>query len=133
MPEPTTLYDVQGLGPPYNIRMAERCGAPELLPARIALQVARLQDKIVTGVPVRGWITHLCETAALVVLGEKLEEWEEVRLSLLDAEMKEVPGHIYGKVTRMQPAADNLFEAAVGFTSVSPEVYRIIQEAVPGA
>jgi len=52
---------------------------------------------------------------------------------LLDASLKEVPGHIYGKVTMVKPTASDLFEAAISFTSVSPEIYQILRKAVDGA
>ncbi|MFH1595836.1 MAG: S4 domain-containing protein [Pseudomonadota bacterium] len=47
----------------------------------------------------------------------------------LDASLKEIPSHIYGKVTMVKPTASDLFEAAISFTSVSPEIYQIRRQA----
>jgi class 3 adenylate cyclase len=133
MPEPATLYDVQGIGGAYDLRLPDRSDRPRLLPEKINVLVARLQDKIVTGTPGRAWITHLCDTAATVALVEKVQEWEDVRLTLLDANLQELPGHLYAKVTMVKPTASDLFEAAISFTSVSPEVYQILRQAVEQA
>jgi len=133
MPEPATLYDVRGIGGSYDIRLPDRCDRPVLLSEKINILVASLKDKIVTGTPGRAWITHLCDTAATVALAEKVPEWEDVRLTLLDANLKEIPGHIYGKVTMVKPTASDLFEAAISFTSVSPEIYQILRQAAETA
>jgi len=133
MPEPATLYNVRGIGGVYDLRLPDRSDRPLLLSEKINVLVACLQDKIVTGTPGRGWITHLCDTAATVALAEKIQEWEDVRLTLLDASQQEIPGHIYGKVTMVKPTTPDLFEAAISFTSVSPEVYQILRQAVDGA
>ncbi len=133
MPEPATLYDVRGIGAPYNIRLTDRCENLVLLPEKLNVLVARLLDKIVTGTPTRAWITHLSDTGATVALGERLQEWEDVRLTLLDGNLNEIPGHIYGKVTLVKPTATDLIEAAISFTSVSPEIYQILRKAADGA
>ncbi len=133
MPEPATLYDVRGIGGPYNVHLAEQCPQLVELPKKINILVARLEDKIVAGTPGKAWITHLCDTAATVALGERLQEWEDVRLTLLDGNLNEIPGYIYGKVTMVKPAASFLFEAAISFTSVSPEIYQIIRKAAEEA
>jgi adenylate cyclase len=129
VPEPATLYEVRGIGAHYNLRLADRNEQLAHLPDKLGVLLARLEDKIVAGPLVPGWITHLSDTAATVALEEEVPEWAEVRLTLLDADHKEIPGHIYGKVTRVQPGAAHPYEAAVSFTSVSPEVYRLLRQA----
>jgi class 3 adenylate cyclase/HAMP domain-containing protein len=133
VPEPATLYEVRGIGAPYNLRLAERSDRLALLSDQLGVLLARLEDKIVSGPPVRGWITHLSETAATVALEAEVPAWAEVRLTLLDADLKETPGYIYGKVTRVQDGAAHPFEADVSFTSVSPEVYRLLRQAAGAA
>ncbi|HEX9882904.1 MAG TPA: S4 domain-containing protein [Desulfobaccales bacterium] len=51
----------------------------------------------------------------------------------LDASLKEIPGHISGKVTMVKPTASDRFEAASSFTSVSPEIYQILRLAAETA
>jgi class 3 adenylate cyclase/HAMP domain-containing protein len=133
VPEPATLYEVIGIGAPYSLRLAERRDQLAPLPVKLGVLLARLEDKIVTGPLVPGWITHLSETAATVALEEEVPEWGEVRLTLLDADRQEIPGHLYGKVTRVQPGAAHRCQAEVSFTSVSPEVYRRLKQAGGGA
>jgi hypothetical protein len=43
--------------------------------------------------------------------------------------LSEIPGKVYGKVTAVQPTGENLHEAAIRFTSVSPEPAQIILKA----
>jgi class 3 adenylate cyclase len=129
MPEPATLYEVQGIGAPYNIRLPERSEILVRLPEKINILVAPLKDKIISGPPARAWITHLCDTAATVAMGERLSEWDDVRLTLLDIELNEIQGYVYGKVTMVKATAPDRFEAAISFTSVSPEIYQILRQA----
>jgi class 3 adenylate cyclase/HAMP domain-containing protein len=124
MPGKPTLYDVQGIGAPYNIRLPDKSEELVKLPEEIKVHLHRLQDKIVTGAAGQAWVTHLCDTAALVNLEGTAVEWENVRLTFLDDKQEPVPGHIYGKVTRVKPSTEGRCEALISFTSVPPEIYR---------
>jgi class 3 adenylate cyclase/HAMP domain-containing protein len=124
LPGRATLYDVQGIAAPYNIRLRDKSDWLEKLPAEVMVQMHHLKDKIVTGATGQGWVTHLCDTAALVVSEDKVEEWEDIRLIFLDEKQKPVPGHIYGKVTSAKPLADGRYQVLISFTSVPPEIYR---------
>ena len=53
-----------------------------------------------------------------------LEAWEDLRLIRLDDNREPLPGHIYGKVTRVTLLEDGRFEVLVNFTSVPAEIYR---------
>jgi hypothetical protein len=94
------------------------------LPDRIEVQIHRLKDKIVTDATGRAWVTHRCDTAAMVTSEGPLEAWEDLRLILLDGNREPIPGHIYGKVTRVTPKEDGRFEVLINFTSVPAEIYR---------
>ncbi len=124
MPGRATLYDVQGIGAPYNIRLPDKSEAPVKLPEEIRVQLHRLKDKIVTGPPGQAWVTHLCDTAALVNLEGVVREWEDVRLTFLNDKQEPVPGHIYGKITQVKPSEEGRSEVLISFTSVPPEIYR---------
>jgi len=125
--QPATLYDIRGIGGSFNLQLKEKNENLVLLPEEINVLVSRISNKIVTGTIGRGCITHICETAALVSMGEKMKQWEDVRISLQDKNLEEIPGHIYGKVAWVEPFSSDLFEATIGFTSVSPEIYQIIR------
>ena len=124
VPGRATLYDVRGIGAPYNIRLPDKSEKLKQLPDRIGVRIHRLKGKIVTDATGRAWVTHLCDTAAQVTSEGALEAWEDVRLTLLDANQEPIPGHIYGKVTRVTPLEDGRFEVLVSFTSVPAEIYR---------
>ncbi|MFZ0052680.1 MAG: PilZ domain-containing protein, partial [Desulfobaccales bacterium] len=72
----------------------------------------------------------LSETGAQVISAGDLVEWEDVRLHLFEPDGTPIPGKIYGKVTQVQPGANGSLTATIRFTSVSPETYRIIRQAV---
>jgi class 3 adenylate cyclase/HAMP domain-containing protein len=124
MPGRATLYDVQGIGAPYNIRLRDKSETLEKLPVNVLVQMHRLKDKIVTGSQAEAWVTHLCDTAAVVVSEVRLEEWEDIRLIFLDQKKGPYPGHIYGKATWVKPLAEGRFEALISFTSVPSGFYR---------
>ena len=128
MPGRATLYDVQGIGAPYNIRLNDLSETLEKVPAEIMVQLHHLKDKIITGATTRAWVTHLCDTAALVDSEGAVEEWEDVRLIFLDDNQEPLPGHIYGKVTRVKPLLEGRYEVLISFTSVPPEIYGKLRQ-----
>ena len=89
-----------------------------------------MEDKIVVASIEKAWITHLSKAAAQIVVEEDLKEWQDVSLQLLDENLAERPGKIYGKVTRVKAGDDHRLEAEIRFTSVSQEIYRIIRQVV---
>ncbi|MGO8761810.1 MAG: adenylate/guanylate cyclase domain-containing protein [Desulfobaccales bacterium] len=132
VPGRATLYDVRSIGAPYNIRLPDKSEQLRQLPDPIEVRIHRLHGKIVTDATGRAWVTHLGDTAAQMTSEGALEAWEDVRLTLLDANQEPVPGHIYGKVTRVTPLADGGFEVLVSFTSVPAEIHRtFLQEPDP--
>jgi class 3 adenylate cyclase len=124
MPGQATLYDVRSISAPYPIRLPDKSEQLTKLPERIEVQIHRLQDKIVTDATGRAWVTHLGDTAARVTSEGPLEAWEDLRLILLNDNREPIPGHIYGKVTRVTPLEDGRFEVLISFTSVPAEIYR---------
>jgi class 3 adenylate cyclase/HAMP domain-containing protein len=124
VPGRATLYDVQGIGAPYHVRLPSKSKTPELLPQEIMVQLHHLKNKIVTGAGVQAWVTHLCDTGAVLTSTGKVEQWEDVRLIFLDDKQAPLPGHIYGKVTRVKPHDDGRCEVLISFTSAPPEIYR---------
>jgi class 3 adenylate cyclase len=129
IPGQVTLYEVRGLGPPYNLRLPERQEALVPLPERLAVHLDRIRDKVVVATLTDARVTHLSETGALVLFAGELAEWEDLRLNLVDSEGEMTPGRIYGKVTALAPGADDLQQATVRFTSVSPDARQHIRQA----
>jgi sigma-B regulation protein RsbU (phosphoserine phosphatase) len=130
VPRPATLYDVRGISGPYEVHLKDRREHLLELPQKMMVRLYRISEKIVRGTIEVAWITHLCDTAAQVHFEGELKEWEDIRLHLLDEAGAEIPGKIYGKVTLVQAAEEGRHQATIRFTSVSPEIYQIIQRTV---
>jgi len=130
VPGTITMYEVKGIGEPYNLRLKEKFETLVALPEKVAVQILRISEKIVTGTTGAAWIQNLCETSAVVVFEGKLSQWEDVRLHLLDKESAQLPGKIYGKVTETKVLDNNLHEAHIHFTSVSLEIQKFIQQLI---
>ena len=126
-----TLFEVEGMHGPFNLRLKAKQETLVLLAARLPVRLYRIQEKVVRGVLESAFITHLCETAATVLFQGDLEQWEDVRLIFLTEAGDEKPGKIYGKVMAVHLAGDHN-EAHLRFTSVSPEVAGVIQQAISG-
>jgi class 3 adenylate cyclase len=128
IPGTVTLYEVLGLGPPYNLKLKRRQEALVPLPQHVPVHLDRIRDKVVVATLTRALLTHLSETGAVALFQGELAEWEDVRLHILDGQGKTIPGRIYGKITALTPGADNLQQATVRFTSVGPEIHQKIRQ-----
>jgi adenylate cyclase len=129
VPGKTTLYEVTGIGEPYNIHLPERYETLTPLAEKIPVHLQRISEKIVIS-EVTAWITQLSETSAKVSFEGELWEWEDVRLLLLDAQGQEIPERLYGKVTAVKPDEGNRGEAQIRFTSVSPVIYAVFRRTL---
>ncbi|MGO9622612.1 MAG: adenylate/guanylate cyclase domain-containing protein [Desulfobaccales bacterium] len=133
IPGKATLYEVRAIGGPYNIQLKTRPQTLVKLPEPVQIHLQRMQEKVVVSSNEEVWVTHLGETAVRVTLEGDLVQWEDVRLQMLNRKGAPVPGKAYGKVTQLQPGAAGGLEATIQFTSVAPEVYRIIRRALNAA
>jgi class 3 adenylate cyclase len=129
LPGQAPLYEVGAIGGPYQLRARERGDRLVTLDSKLVVLVSPIKDKIITGTTEQAWITQLCDTAATIELVGKLQEWQDVRLSLLDEQSQPIPGHIYGKVTRVKLLEDGRFQADISFTSVAQEIYQRLRQA----
>ena len=130
IPGTLNLYDVRGVHGPYQIKLKERHEKLISLPEKINIQLWRLRGEVVLDSAKIAWITHLCETSATVIHQGELVKWEDVRLSLLNEKMEEIPGLIYGKVMSTENLEDELIKANISFTSTSIEFYRLIEQVL---
>ncbi len=128
VPGITTLYDIQGIRGPYNIRLRERERNLRPLPEPIAAQIYRLSHKKLTGEMGSARITQISETEALVRSEMELIEWDDVRLHLELEKLPATAGKIYAKVMSVKPSGEGLWEAHLHFTSIPSQLYRFFQE-----
>jgi len=130
LPEPVTLYEVRGMGWPYQLRLKVRQEKLVALPQRLPVHLDRIREKVVVSTLSSAWLTHLSETGAVVIFSGELAEWEDVRLHLLDPEGLVIPGRIYAKVTALDFSSDDRGQANLRFTSVSPDSRENIHRAL---
>jgi class 3 adenylate cyclase len=130
---PVTIYEVAGIGGPYNIHLEEQVETLTPLPERLNAHLYRMADKVVTGHWTPARITYLGETGAILLYEGELEAWEDVRLHLLDEQDAEIPGKIYGKVISVKDGDGAFREVQVRFTSVAAEILPVIRRAAGGA
>jgi hypothetical protein len=130
VPEPVTLYEVQGLGEPHNIRLPAKSETLTALPRRLAVNLYHIKDKIVSGDIVNAWITDLSLSSAIIACEGSVLEWQDVCLHLKDDQGKEEQGEIFAKVVSVKARADGGTEAMLRFTSVSPGVYQVIRRTM---
>ena len=130
VPGTATIYEVAGIGEPYDINLPDEIQPTTRLAKPLPILVNVMEDKIVISSIERAWITHISKAAAQIVVEGDLIEWQDVSLHLLDENLAERPGKIYGKVTRIKGRDDRRLEAEIRFTSVSQEIYRIIRQVV---
>jgi class 3 adenylate cyclase/HAMP domain-containing protein len=130
VPGLATLFEVAAIGGPYDLRIDKKSETLTPLPEPLPVALQRMQDKVVIDTLPEARLTQLCETAATVEFAGELQEWEDVRLRLLDEDGQELPGKIYGKVLVVEIPADSAPQARIRFTSVAPEVAQFIQQAI---
>jgi sigma-B regulation protein RsbU (phosphoserine phosphatase) len=126
VPLPATLYDVRGIGGPQPVRLKARRDILIALSAPLDVEVYLIKEKIVREAAGRAWVTHLCDTSAQITLEGELQEYDDVRLHLLDGRQVRT-GKMYGKVTAVRPRGGARREADIRFTSVSQDAYEIIR------
>jgi sigma-B regulation protein RsbU (phosphoserine phosphatase) len=124
-----TIYDVEGIGEPYNRSLPTKSEVMRLLSRPLEVRLDLMKDKIVSETIEQARITELGEDAARIVGRGEWRPWQDVRLRLLDENREELPGKIYGKVTAVTPAEDGGQTAEVRFTSVSAENRQTLRQA----
>ena len=97
-----TIYDIEAIGEPYNISLPTKSHVLTRLSRPLAVRLDLVNDKIITGSIKGAQIIELCDTAARVVFRGEVEQWQDLRLQLLDENGTELPGKIYGKVTAVE-------------------------------
>ena len=121
------LYDITGIGEPYNVYLTENEETLVAVREMINVEVYRIDEKVVAESGTTARITHISSSSAIIVLHEKLSQWENVRLQLLNNQLAPVPGKVYAKVVSVARVDDN-HEAEVHFTSVSPEAEKVFRQ-----
>lgn len=131
VPGTVTLYDVNGVGDPYNVSLPQKEEIPKELKVSLDLEIDRLEQKVVSDVQLQATLTHASLTSAILLVKGEVLQWEDLRLRVVRVDDEATEGEIYAKAVAVQHLGDRC-EAVVRFTSMSPDVYRIIREAAGG-
>jgi class 3 adenylate cyclase len=126
-----TLYDVRGISGTYSVKLPETLEAPSPIVKKIPVRIGNLHGKIVTHKSGNAWITHLSEQSAVIVLPERLDLREEIKIELLDEETGETVGEVFAKVISTDAKEDHT-ETVIRFTFVSPEIRRFLRSGPAG-
>lgn len=131
IPEKVPLYEVIGIRGPYDVRLPERDETdPVALQQPIPILLHRMSAKVTKDTKTaEAQITRLSRAAGVISLARPVNQWEDVRIQVLDKNMMPTPGELYGKILDVE-ISDDLHHATVRFTSFSPEVYGFLMKQV---
>jgi len=121
-----SLYDVRGIRGAHEVRIPDRDHTPVPLEHRINIKIYRLDEKVLDGEEITGWMTHVSLSSAEIIFSGALGQWQDIRILLVEQQSAETPPEVYGKVISVEKSgSDN--KAVIRFTSVSPEAYKMFR------
>ena len=101
--------------------------APIALKDAMNVRINRLDEKAVTDVTCSGRMTHASLSSAFLVISEKVQQWENLKLEILDNQMNPLAGDVYGKVVSVTEG-NGSYDAVVRFTSIGREAYLLLRK-----
>jgi class 3 adenylate cyclase len=123
---PVELYEVRGVGSPYNLALPDRHELYVGLHPPRPCDCALLDGKALTGETQHGTVLRISRSSMIVSLSDSPELMSNVRLSF---QLSDEPGQslddVYGKVVEMD---DDENEIKIRFTAVPDEVSDAIEE-----
>jgi class 3 adenylate cyclase len=124
----SVLYDVVGISGPYDIRLPVK--KDDLIPLRnkIDVRLYTLDRKAVSGTVLRASITHFSQKRVLVLSAYPVNQWEEVKIQILDDKFAPIAGESYARVISVKHVEGD-YECLMRFTSIPPEVLEALQQA----
>lgn len=126
--EPMEIYDLGGIGEPYNLYLPEK-GEMKLteLPKGLLVRFSPLTGKHATMDGYGGTLIRLggqCADIRSKVVPERLTD---LRISLFDEGANEVSSDVYAKVIGLAPEGEDVFR--ICFTCLPPEAERHVSSA----
>ncbi|HUA33303.1 MAG TPA: hypothetical protein VMA09_06840 [Candidatus Binataceae bacterium] len=123
-----TLFDIAGVGHPYNLELAVAQDPMFHLPVALPLQYTVVEDKRVNAAPVPGSLIKVGKKKGEISAEQIVAPLSDIRIQLTDAEGRDVPGIVYGKVLPYSPRTSSGFP--VRFTVVSPETAVFLRRLI---
>jgi adenylate cyclase len=129
--EPVDVFDLVGVGAPWNVRLPSREEALERLQPELPVTAAVLEGKQMSDVTFEGTLLRASSSAAVLRSERALRAFTNLRLRLRDADGTARPGDLYAKVASGQAGEDG--GVLVRFTSADPEVMDALRQSLAGA
>ncbi len=120
------LYEVCGIGEPFNLSLPSRPGALCPLPQPLPLSFTVLEEKFVGRTVYEGRLTSLSESEAGIECELTLVPLSNLKIELKPVAEANPGGEIYAKV--IGAVASTSRQTRIRFTSVSPELKVWIQQ-----
>ena len=122
---PLKIYEVGGIGAPYNLALEEKDPSLVALGRRVSLLYIALDGKDVGKDQLRGLVSCLSRKGAEIELEAPLEPLTNIKMNLGDVPEELASKNFYGKVMECTKKDANRY--IVRFTSASPEVAAYFQ------
>jgi class 3 adenylate cyclase len=122
---PLKIYEVGGIGAPYNLALEEKNPALVALGRKVPLLYTALDGKDAGKDQLEGLVSRLSRQGAEIDLKEPLELLTNIKMNLGDVPEELASKDFYGKV--IECVRKDAYRYIVRFTSVSPEVAAYFQ------
>lgn len=116
--KPVSLYDVSGIGEPYNLRLDGQNYELRPLKEQIPLSIHRLEEKDVTDICSEGSMVAFSLKCAEIITRLEISPLSDLKIEILDSKGGVIAGDIYAKVVDKGKSASRVL---IRFTAVSPE------------
>ena len=133
--EPVTLYDVAGIGEPYQVFLPEKKAVTLIrLNSPLAVECFLLEGKTVSETAIAGRITHLGENSAEVTLDERLSAYTNLRIVLATSETRKL-SELYAKVLPSDnpPGSATDQRVRLQFTAMPPDTKAYLGSKLQGS
>src|SRR5271157_415373 len=129
VPGKVNLYDVKGIAGSHEAYLSDRDETLNPMGDGIAVQVFRLDQKMMSGKGENGHIIYASLTSAKVLFEEAISPWEDIRMVMERNPASQVAPEIYGKVISVADTESGT-EGLVRFTSVSSDAYKMLRRSI---
>ena len=129
VPGKVKLYDVKGIAGSHAAYLSDRDETLNPMGDGIAVQVFRLDQKMMSGKGENGHIIYASLTSAKVLFEEAISPWEDIRMVMERNPASQVAPEIYAKVISVADTKSGP-EGLVRFTSVSSDAYKMLRRSI---
>lgn len=121
-----TIYDVQGIGAPYNLFLPEAPDQLISLPETLALRYHVIAGKHLSDAVYTGHFVRLSAKRGEIHTDTPVAPWSDIKIQIIRKQDDDLSGGLYAKVVDDLPGQRSGF--MVHFTSISPAVATFLSE-----